>query len=74
LIVTLYFRRFKVRNPFKASHSGWQQTVLAKEKVEKEAAEKFAKKVEKRSVRALLSLHPTLLQALKSVASRNYRH
>jgi hypothetical protein len=53
VIVTLYFRRFKIRNPFKASHPGWHQAVLANEKAEKIALEKAAKDAEKTFVRTL---------------------
>jgi hypothetical protein len=57
VVVTLYFRRFKIRNPLKPSHPGWQQSLLAKEKADKEAAEKVAKKAEKDRVRTSSCLH-----------------
>jgi hypothetical protein len=70
VVVTLYFRRFKIRNPLKPSHPGWQQSLLAKEKADKEAAEKAAKKAEKDRVRTSFSLHLMLLSTLTTCSEQ----
>jgi hypothetical protein len=70
VIVTLYFRRFKIRNPFKASHPGWHQAVLANEKAEKIALEKAAKDAEKTFVRTLPRLRLKSAQSLTSLSGQ----
>jgi hypothetical protein len=44
--MTLYFRRFKLRNPFKSSHKAYFETVLGVEAERKKKAERAAKKAE----------------------------
>jgi hypothetical protein len=52
-IMTLYFRRYKIRNPLKPRSLAYLETVLAAETAAKEKIEKAARRAEKHHVRIL---------------------
>ncbi|KAH5290004.1 hypothetical protein HBI42_025450 [Parastagonospora nodorum] len=54
--MTLYFRRVKLRNPFKPSHKAYFETVLGAEAERKKKAERAAKKAEIKRRESLVRL------------------
>lgn len=48
--MTLYFRRFEIRNPLQTAHKDYLETVLAAEAAEKKEKEKAAKRAAKHRV------------------------
>jgi Ran GTPase-activating protein (RanGAP) involved in mRNA processing and transport len=54
--MTLYFRRYKLRNPLKPRTLTWSETVLAEEAAKKKKEARACKKAQKHHVRTLLQL------------------
>jgi hypothetical protein len=52
--MTLYFRRYKLRNPLKPRTLTWSETVLAEEAAKKKKEARACKKAQKHRVRTLL--------------------
>jgi cobalamin biosynthesis protein CobT len=52
--MTLYFRRYKIRNPLKPRTMTWSETILAEEAAKKKKEAKACKKAQKHRVRTLL--------------------
>jgi hypothetical protein len=60
--MTLYFRRYKIRNPLKPHCNGYLEAILAAEAAEREKEEKATKKEKQHRVRTFLHIHPFLPQ------------
>jgi hypothetical protein len=60
--MTLYFRRFKIRNPLKPHSKGYLEAILAAEAAERKKEKKAAKKEEAQRVRSSLHIYLSLFK------------
>jgi hypothetical protein len=52
--MTLYFRRFKIRNPLKPHSKGYLEAIIAADATERKKEKKVAKKAEEHRIRSYL--------------------